>query len=49
MTGRLVLNVTPENQTITFQSDFYQAVGVYIVKVKLANGQIVTSKLINKH
>jgi hypothetical protein len=49
MTGRLVLNVTPENQTVSFQSNFYQAVGVYIVKVKLTNGQIVTSKLINKN
>lgn len=49
MTGRLVLNVTPENQNIYFQSDFNQAIGVYIVKVKLTNGQIVTSKLINKN
>lgn len=48
MTGRLVLNVTPEKQTLTFESNFYKAAGVYIVKVKLTNGQIVTSKLINK-
>ena len=47
MTGRLVLNVAPENQAISFAADFNQAVGVYIVKVKLTNGQIITSKLIN--
>ena len=49
MTGRLVLNVAAENQAVTFAADFNQAVGVYIVKVKLTNGQIVTSKLINKN
>jgi hypothetical protein len=49
MTGRLVLNVAAENQAATFAADFNQAVGVYIVKVKLTNGQIVTSKLINKN
>jgi NifB/MoaA-like Fe-S oxidoreductase len=47
MTGHLVLNVAPENQAISFAADFNQAVGVYIVKVKLTNGQIITSKLIN--
>lgn len=49
MTGRLVLNVAAENQAVSFAADFNQAVGVYIVKVKLTNGQIVTSKLINKN
>lgn len=49
MTGRLVLNVAAENQAISFTADFNQAVGVYIVKVKLTNGQTVTSKLINKN
>ncbi len=49
MTGRLVLNVAAENQAVTFAADFNQAVGMYIVKVKLTNGQIVTSKLINKN
>jgi hypothetical protein len=49
MTGRLVLNVTPENQTITFQSDFYQAVGIYVAKVKLNTGVVVTQKLINSN
>lgn len=49
MTGRLVLEVTPENKDITFAADFNQAVGVYVVKVTLTNGQIVTTKLINKN
>ena len=49
MTGRLVLNVAAENQAVSFAADFNQAVGVYIVKVKLTNGQTVTSKLINKN
>jgi len=49
MTGRLVLEVTPENKDITFAADFNQAVGVYVVKVTLTNGQTVTSKLINKN
>ena len=49
LTGRLVFNATTENQAISFATDFNQAVGVYIVKVKLTNGQIVTSKLINKN
>jgi len=48
MTGRLVLNVAAENNAISFAADFNHAVGVYIVKVKLTNGQIITSKLINK-
>lgn len=49
MSGRLVLDVTPKNKDISFATDFNQAVGVYVVKVKIANGQIVTSKLINKN
>jgi hypothetical protein len=49
MTGRLVLNVTADKSTTSFATDFNQAVGVYVVKVKLTNGQIVTSKLINKN
>ena len=49
MTGRLVLNVAAENQAVSFATDFNQTVGVYIVKVKLTNGQTVTSKLINKN
>ena len=49
MTGRLVLNVAAENQAVSFAADFNQTVGVYIVKVKLTNGQSVTSKLINKN
>lgn len=49
MTGRLIVEVTPKNNDITFEADFNQAVGVYIVKVKLTNGQIITSKLINKN
>lgn len=49
MTGRLVLEVSPENKDITFAADFNQAVGVYVVKVTLTNGQTVTSKLINKN
>ena len=49
MTGRLVLQVTPKSQDTAFAADFNQAMGVYVVKVKLSNGQIVTSKLINKN
>jgi hypothetical protein len=49
MTGRLVLDTSPENQAVSFATDFNQSIGVYIVKVTLTNGQIVTSKLINNN
>ncbi|MGV1013152.1 MAG: T9SS type A sorting domain-containing protein [Flavobacterium sp.] len=49
ITGRLILDVAPETAATTLENPFYQAAGVYVVKVKLTNGQIVTSKLINKN
>lgn len=49
MMGRLVTKQTLENQATSFEADFLQAVGVYVVKVKLTNGQLVTTKLINKN
>jgi hypothetical protein len=49
MMGRLVTQQTLENQATSFEADFLQAVGVYAVKVKLTNGQLVTTKLINKN
>lgn len=49
MMGRLVTKQTLENQATSFEADFLQAVGVYAVKVKLTNGQLVTTKLINRN
>jgi hypothetical protein len=48
MMGRMVMQVTPEFLNPTFRANFIQAVGVYVLKVKLSNGQVVTSKLFNK-
>ncbi len=49
ITGRLILNNTPENLNTTLEVPFNQAEGIYLVKTKLTNGQVVTSKLINKY
>jgi hypothetical protein len=46
--GRLILNAKPSNIATTVSSDFYQASGVYIVKMELTNGQTISQKLIQK-
>ena len=46
LTGRLVHNYKEINQN-TFNHGFYYAQGVYIAKIKLDSGKIVTQKLIN--
>lgn len=47
--GRMILNSKPSDISSSFNSAFNQAVGVYLIKVKLTNGQVVTNKLINKN
>ena len=46
--GRLILNAKPSNIATTVSSEFYQASGVYIVKMELTNGQTISQKLIQK-
>lgn len=49
ITGRLVATVHPTNTDATSViAPFNQAQGVYLVKVKLINGKIVTTKLLNR-
>lgn len=46
LTGRLILSIKPLNIPSTVSSEFYQATGVYIVKMLLKNGQTISQKLI---
>lgn len=48
ITGRLILDKTV-NSTTSFNVPFHQPQAVYIVKIGLDNGQIVTTKLINQN
>ena len=49
ITGRLVSTLHPtDTASTTLITPFNQAQGVYLVKVKLINGQIVTTKLLNR-
>ena len=47
LTGRLVSNLTVNNE-LQVNNLFQYALGVYIVKIKLNNGETATQKLINK-
>jgi hypothetical protein len=47
LTGRLITSLTLDNQ-LQVSSPFNYALGIYIVKIKLNNGQIATQKIINK-
>lgn len=49
ITGRLILEKSTINASQNLEIPFVHAEGVYIVKVKLETGAIVTSKLINKN
>lgn len=48
ITGRLIMNEAV-NSTTSFNASFHQPQAVYIVKIGLDNGQIVTTKLINQN
>lgn len=48
ITGRLIFNTKPNILSTSFSEPFNQSEGVYLVKIHMTNGQIVTSKLINK-
>lgn len=47
LTGRLVCSLNEENQ-LQVNQPFNYALGVYIVKIKMNNGETATQKLINK-
>jgi hypothetical protein len=47
MMGRLVMANKISNSRNSFVAPFNKAEGVYIVKIKLDNGLVVTQKLIN--
>lgn len=48
LTGRLILTTKPSELATSVVAPFYQASGVYIVKMELTNGQIFLQKLIQK-
>lgn len=48
LSGRLVVTI-PVDQQITITENFPFAAGIYVAKVKLNNGAVVTQKLINKN
>jgi hypothetical protein len=49
ITGRLVSTIKPvDSEATSVSTPFHQAIGVYLVKIKLNNGQIVTTKLLNR-
>jgi hypothetical protein len=48
ITGRLIMNEAV-NSTTSFKVSFHQPQAVYIVKIGLENGQVVTTKLINQN
>ncbi|SCY35094.1 PKD-like domain-containing protein [Flavobacterium caeni] len=47
LTGKLIRTFEPKNTSRLFESEFIQAQGVYLAKIKLENGSIVTAKLMN--
>jgi hypothetical protein len=48
LTGRLILTTKPSELATSIVVPFYQASGVYIVKMELTNGQTISQKLIQK-
>jgi hypothetical protein len=48
LSGRLVVTIPVDQQT-TITENFPFAAGIYVAKVKLNNGAVVTQKLINKN
>jgi hypothetical protein len=47
MMGRLIMTNTLSNSKSSFEKPFNHTTGIYIVKIKLDNGSVVTQKLIN--
>lgn len=47
LTGKSIRNFEPENSSRSFTAPFVQAQGVYLAKIKLENGAVVTAKLMN--
>ena len=48
LTGRLILQNKPSERATSLTAAFYQASGVYVVKMELTNGQTISQKLIQK-
>lgn len=48
LTGRLILTTKPSDNPISLKAPFYQASGVYIVKIDLTNGEVFSQKLLQK-
>lgn len=48
LTGRLILDKKPSEIATSLSAAFYQASGVYVVKMELTNGQTFSQKLIQK-
>ena len=47
VTGKLIRTYSPSQKSTTFKDDFSFANGVYLAKIKLDNGAVVTQKLMN--
>lgn len=47
LTGKLIRSYIPETQDKNFEGGFVFAEGVYMVKIKLQDGSVITKKLIN--
>lgn len=47
ISGRLVIEIDAENQT-SLSNTFHFAEGIYLAKIKMNNGVIVTKKLVNR-
>jgi hypothetical protein len=45
--GKLIRTYNPKTIRAYFEEDFYYAEGIYMVKVRMENGNVVTQKLIN--
>ena len=48
LTGKLIRSYTPDEVSKDFKDDFNGADGIYMVKIKLIDGSVITRKLINK-
>jgi hypothetical protein len=48
ISGKLIKSYIPEESKKDFKGDFVFAEGIYMVKIKLMDGSVITQKLINK-
>ena len=48
ITGKFISDYRPETGNKNFESNFNYSEGIYMIKIKLHNGDIVTQKLINR-